>query len=86
MSSAGRAELGDEFQIVLATKDGMDELTLIVEAAPLVSEPEYDAVATKVADDFRARLELRPAVTVVAPDTLPKTEFKANRVRDERAM
>jgi phenylacetate-CoA ligase len=39
-----------------------------------------------VADAFRARLELRPSVKVVAPGTLPKTEFKAKRVRDERGV
>jgi hypothetical protein len=45
---------------------------------------DYETLATSVGDAFRARLELRPIVTVLAPHTLPKTEFKAKRVRDER--
>jgi phenylacetate-CoA ligase len=81
----GRVELGAEFEIVLATRGGLDEIDLVVEAAATVPASDYDAVGRSLADAFRARLELRPSVTVVAPDTLPKTEFKARRVRDERA-
>ncbi len=80
----GRAELGDEFQILLRTEDGMDELELIVEAAPSVPHSDYTVVAGRVADAFRSRLELRAEVQVLPPNTLPKTEFKAKRVRDER--
>lgn len=80
----GRDELGDEFQILLTTVDGIDELELVVEAAPHVSQAEYAAVGRTVADAFRARLELRAEVRVLPPNTLPKTEFKAKRVRDER--
>jgi phenylacetate-CoA ligase len=80
----GREELGDEFQIVLTSRDGLDELELVVEAQASVAAGDYEPLAQRVADVFRARLELRPSVTVVAPDTLPKTEFKAKRVRDER--
>jgi phenylacetate-CoA ligase len=80
----GRAELGDEFQILLRTEDGMDELELIVEAASSVPHSDYTVVAGRVADAFRSRLELRAEVQVLPPNTLPKTEFKAKRVRDER--
>ena len=81
----GRGELGDEFQILLTTEDGLDELELIVEAATHIPHAEYDEVGHAVADAFRARLELRAGVRVLPPGTLPKTEFKAKRVRDERA-
>jgi phenylacetate-CoA ligase len=80
----GREELGDEFQIVLRSNGGLDELELVVEASHRAGTIDYDALAVRVGDEFRARLELRARVTVVAPDTLPKTEFKAKRVRDER--
>ena len=42
------------------------------------------AVADAVADEIRTRCEVRAAVEVLTPGTLPKTEFKAKRVRDER--
>jgi len=80
----GREELGDEFQILLTTEDGIDELELIVEAAPEIPHAGYAAVEHAVADAFRAQLELRAGVQVLPPNTLPKTEFKAKRVRDER--
>ena len=82
----GRDELGHEFEIVLTTKNGMDELELIVEAEPSIPESGYDDLAIQVADAFRRLLELRPSVTVVPPNTLPTTEFKAKRVRDERVL
>ena len=41
-------------------------------------------VAEAVANEIRSRCEVRAAVEVLAPGTLPKTEFKAKRVRDER--
>jgi phenylacetate-CoA ligase len=80
----GHEELGDEFQILLTTEHGMDELELIVEAAPEIPHAEYAAVEHGLAEAFRARLELRAGVQVLPPNTLPKTEFKAKRVRDER--
>ncbi len=81
----GRDEVGDEFEIVLTTKNGMDEIELVAEASSSVPEGDYETVAGTLADAFRARLELRPSVTIVSPNTLPKTEFKSKRVRDERA-
>ena len=36
------------------------------------------------AEEIRSRCEVRVDVEVLAPGTLPKTEFKAKRVRDLR--
>lgn len=71
-------DIGDEYEIVLETQaDGLDVMTLRVE--------HHDpAVAGRVADEMRSRCELRVAVAVLARGTLPKTEFKAKRVRDLR--
>ena len=73
---------GDEFEIVLsADRGGLDVMTLRVE------HPEHGAsggVAERLAAEVRSRCEVRVGVEVLAPDTLPKTEFKARRVRDER--
>ncbi len=70
--------IGDEFEIVLRTnEDGLDVMDLRVEHA---SGDVADAVGAAV----RSRCEVRVGVEVLPPDTLPKTEFKAKRVRDER--
>jgi len=78
------AGLGDEFQIVLSSReaDGMDVMVVVVE------HPDHgpaSAMTEQVASAIRAEIELRVDVEVAAPDTLPKTEFKANRVTDRRA-
>ena len=43
-----------------------------------------DKIAGHVAAEARTRCEVQVAVEVLARATLPKTEFKAKRVRDER--
>jgi phenylacetate-coenzyme A ligase PaaK-like adenylate-forming protein len=73
---------GDEFEIVLATTpDGLDIMTVRLEHE---SHEVPDAVVDRVAAEVRTRCEVQVAVEVLARGTLPKTEFKAKRVRDER--
>jgi phenylacetate-CoA ligase len=76
--------IGDEYEIVLASDaGGLDHMTIRVEHA------EHAGAAARVAElvaaEVRSRCEVRVAVDVLAPGTLPKTEFKAKRVRDTRA-
>jgi phenylacetate-CoA ligase len=74
--------VGDEFEIVLSTRDdGLDVMTVRVEH-PAHAAPA--GVAEHVASELRTRCEVQASVDVLAPDTLPKTEFKARRVRDTR--
>jgi len=75
--------VGDEFQIILSSreKDGMDIMKVVVEHA---DHDPGSALAQQVAYALRTEIEIRTGVEVVAPDTLPKTEFKAKRVTDER--
>jgi phenylacetate-CoA ligase len=76
------AGVGDEFEIVLATTaDGLDVMTVKVE------HPDHGRpadVEARVAGEIRTRCEVRAEAEVLAPGTLPKTEFKAKRVRDLR--
>ena len=70
--------IGDEYEIVLATNaDGLDVLTARV-------EHRDPSAAAAVAVEIQTRCEVRADVEVLAPGTLPKTEFKARRVRDTR--
>ncbi len=74
---------GDEFEIILSTQSsGLDVMAVRVE------HPQHgnsDHIATAVARAVRSQCEIRVEVEVLAPDTLSKTEFKANRVRDQRS-
>jgi phenylacetate-CoA ligase len=70
--------VGDEFEILLATTDaGLDVMTVRCEHADA-------SIAGAVAAEIRSRIELRVDVEVLQPGTLPKTEFKARRVKDQR--
>jgi phenylacetate-CoA ligase len=76
--------IGDEYEIVLATDSGgLDHMTVRVE------HPDYSGHSAnsgeRVAAEVRTRCEIRVGVEVLPPGTLPKTEFKAKRVRDTRA-
>lgn len=73
--------IGDEYEIVIARDSaGLDIMTIVCEHMDHTS----GEVARKVADEVRARCEVRVDVVVNPPDTLAKTEFKAKRVRDTR--
>jgi phenylacetate-CoA ligase len=73
------AGIGDEFEIVLATNaDGLDVMTVRVE------HHAGAEVATAVIEEIRSRCEVRAAGEVLTPGTLPRTEFKAARVKDRR--
>jgi phenylacetate-CoA ligase len=75
--------IGDEYEIVLATQaDGLDVMTIRVEHP--AQPAEAPKIAEQVAGEVRSRCEVRVGVEVLAPGTLPKTEFKAKRVRDTR--
>ncbi len=70
--------LGDEYEIVIATApNGLDVMTARVEHADR-------SVGVHVAREIQTRCEVRCDVEVLAPGTLPKTEFKARRIRDTR--
>lgn len=71
--------IGDEYEIVLATDaNGLDIMTARIEH----TDPQAGAA---VAREIQNRCEVRAEVDVLIPGTLPKTEFKAKRIRDTRS-
>jgi phenylacetate-CoA ligase len=74
--------VGDEFQIVIESSErGSERFQLVIEVRP---DADTEAVTQRVIDESRIRFDLRPDIEVVPFGSLPKTEFKARRVRDER--
>jgi phenylacetate-CoA ligase len=74
---------GDEFEIVLSTDDsGLDIMTVRCEH-PDHANGGAD-LRRRLEDEIRSRCEVRVAAEILAPGTLPKTEFKAKRVNDQR--
>jgi phenylacetate-CoA ligase len=74
--------IGDEYEIHLTTDSaGLDIMTLQVEHSNFADDL---TISSKIADEMRTRCEVRVGVQVLSPGTLPKTEFKAARVKDQR--
>lgn len=47
-----------------------------VEGSPGLATGRYDEVARAIERELRGRLQIRAAVTVLAPQTLPRTAYK----------
>ena len=69
--------IGDEYEIVLKTnKNDLDIMSVRVEHTEDVNKAVQHAIQT--------HCEIRSEVEILKPGPLQKTEFKANRVRDDR--
>jgi phenylacetate-CoA ligase len=77
-------EVGEEFQIVVSVERELDVLTVVVEPRPEIAPSRHDEIARRVETQIIAQCELRPVVKIVPCGTLPKTEFKAKRIKDLR--
>ena len=78
---------GGEFRMIVSRREAMDELLIRAEFAASHAEPARLAAAR--ADDaerLRARLGVHPVIELVPEGTLPRTEFKARRVIDDRDL
>jgi phenylacetate-CoA ligase len=74
---------GDEFEIVLSTDEGgLDVMTVRCEHHEHASSGSV--LRIRLEEEIRSRCEVRVSAEVLAPGTLPKTEFKAQRVKDRR--
>jgi len=80
-------DYGGEHRIVISREAAMDELLLRVEASAAVGAAGGTRVAAfrdEVAAKVQKMLGLRASVEVVAQGALPRTDFKARRVIDDR--
>jgi phenylacetate-CoA ligase len=75
---------GGEHQIVITREAAMDELLLRVESE-LEAEEALEAFRLDVAKRMQKMLGLRTKAEIVPKGTLPRTDFKARRVIDDRA-
>jgi phenylacetate-CoA ligase len=80
---------GGEHQIVITREAAMDELLLRVEANATIHAGGPSGVErfrSDVSRSIQKLLGLRTSVEVAASGSLPRTDFKARRVIDDRAM
>jgi phenylacetate-CoA ligase len=78
---------GGEFRVIVSRREAMDELLVRVECAASHAAPEAQArLQREAVERLRARLGVRPVVEVVPAGSIPRTEFKARRVIDDRDL
>jgi phenylacetate-CoA ligase len=81
----GVPEVGNEFEIVVARERDLDVLTIRVEPRAGLDGTRVRDLVRRIEAEIVSRCELRPVIEIVDAGTLPKTEFKAKRVRDLRS-
>jgi phenylacetate-CoA ligase len=78
---------GGEFRVVISRKDAMDELLIRAEYAASHAAPARRAtLAGVMRERLRARLGVHPRMEMVPEGEIPRTEFKARRVIDDRDL
>ncbi len=78
---------GGEFRVIVSRREAMDDLLIQAEYAPShASEERRRALETTMRERLRARLGVHPRIELLPQGTLPRTEFKARRVIDDRDL
>ena len=83
------AGYGGEHRIVITREAAMDELLLRVEPSEGIhgsGAGEIERYRTEVAHKLQTVLGLRTKVEIAAPGSIPRTDFKARRVIDDREV
>ena len=83
----GIAGFGGEFRVIISRREAMDELLVRAEYAQSHADSaRRQALVATMRERLRARLGVHPVIDLVAEGTLPRTEFKARRVVDDRDL
>jgi phenylacetate-CoA ligase len=83
----GIHEVGNDYLIVLDTVKGTDEVFVQVEVRPETFTGSMDALEKlrqRIIRELHDEILVTPKVQLVEPDSLPKSEGKAVRVKDLR--
>jgi phenylacetate-CoA ligase len=85
---SGLPAYGGEHRIIVSREDSMDSLAVQVEYCQELGgdQARIDAFREMAAEALRATLGVRTHVVPVPPNTFERTEFKAQRVIDERGL
>ncbi len=76
--------LSPHFQLVLTSRDRLDELTVHVEARPGLTADQRSAAAQALTAQVRDNIGVRVDVSVADPDTIERSAGKMRRVIDQR--
>ena len=76
--------LSPHFQLLLTSRDNLDELTVQAEARPGLDGGQRAAAARELAGQVQNNMGVRVQVTVTDPDTVERSAGKMRRVVDQR--
>jgi phenylacetate-CoA ligase len=76
---------GGEFRVIVSRKEAMDDLLVQAEYAP-THAGLIDALGQTMRERLRARLGVHPRLELLPAGALPRSEFKARRVIDDRDL
>ena len=78
--------VGTNYQILLTRKDFMDEISIKVEVDKSIatSSQKCDILRQELRKEIESVIGIRASLTLLPPDSLPRTEGKAKRVLDMR--
>lgn len=79
-------DYGGEHRIVITRASAMDSLAVQVEHRPGLADADHDGWTRRLSSRLRAVLGVGADVVAVPPNTFDRTEFKARRVVDDRAL
>lgn len=78
---------GGEFRVVISRQDSMDELLVRAEYLPEKNSPEeLERLRLTMRDRLRSRIGVHPVIELLRHGSLPRTEFKARRIIDDRDL
>jgi phenylacetate-CoA ligase len=83
---------GGEFQVVISREKVMDELVIRAEYSrdvagqTALTPTQLETLRERMTARLRVIMGVRPLVRLEPPGTLPRTEFKARRVVDNRRL
>jgi phenylacetate-CoA ligase len=80
---------GGEHRIIITREAAMDELIVQVEAADSIAsegESALEGFRVRVAGELQRVLGIRAMVRIAEMQSIPRTDFKARRVIDDRAV
>ena len=80
----GLDRVAPHYQLVVERRGTLDHVAIEVEARHGVAPDGYAALAREVTHHVKSMIGITTAVTVKAPETLPRSQGKAVRVRDLR--
>ncbi|MCE9546021.1 MAG: AMP-binding protein [Planctomycetia bacterium] len=78
------ADVGDEFKVEITRRDSMDHVKVTIEPASPIPKSRYEPHAERVGRALKGSLGIHVEVEVVPYGTLPRTQFKAQRLFDLR--